>query len=323
MRKLFLGIVGALAGVSMMSSMAKAECGEVTMTDMNWASSATITAVAKFIMEQGYGCTVVLVPSSTVTSVASISETGKPDIATEIWLNSATMYPSLVEAGKVITVANVLSDGGVENWYIPDYLAEAHPELTTIEGVLANPNLVGGKFHNCPEGWGCRVANDNLKVAFDFAGHGMEVFNHGSGETLATSIASAYSSKSPWFGYYWGPTAVLGKYPMVKVDMGPHDPEIHTCNQSPDCENPQKSSYPSAEVLTAITTDFASREPEIAELMSKLTFTNAIMGHLLAWQEENSASADETAVYFLTNNKNIWSTWLNDSAKSKLAALLQ
>ena len=57
--------------------------------------------------------------------------------------------------------------------------------------------------------------------------NGIEVFDHGSGETLATSIASAYADKKPWFGYYWAPTAILGKYPMVKVDMGPHKPEVH------------------------------------------------------------------------------------------------
>jgi glycine betaine/proline transport system substrate-binding protein len=50
-----------------------------------------------------------------------------------------------------------------------------------LDGILANPGLVGGKFHNCPEGFGCRVINDNLVKAWDFEGRGMEVFNHGSG----------------------------------------------------------------------------------------------------------------------------------------------
>jgi len=323
MRKMLLGVVSAVCGVSMLSSAAKADCGEVSITEMNWASSAVITAVAKFIMEQGYGCKVAKVPSSTIPAVTSISETGKPDIATEIWLNSAAIYPGLEKEGKIITAAQVLIDGGEEGWFIPQYLADKHPELKSIDGILANPALVGGKFHNCPTGWGCRIANDNLKVAYEFKKHGMEVFDHGSGETLATSIASAYAGKEPWFGYYWAPTAVLGKYPMHKVDVGPHDAEIHKCNQSKDCATPKKSSYPSAPVLTAITPDLAKREPEIADLMKKMGFTNAIMGQLLAWQEDNKASADEVAVYFLTNNKGVWGSWLNDSAKGKLSALLK
>ena len=68
---------------------------------------------------------------------------------------------------------------------------------------------------------------------------------------------------------------------------------------------------------------FADREPEIVELMSNVSFTNAQMGELLAWQQDNNASYDEAAVYFLTNNKDVWSNWLNAEAKEKLSALLQ
>ena len=32
-----------------------ADCGEVTITEMNWASSAVLASVSKFLMESGYG----------------------------------------------------------------------------------------------------------------------------------------------------------------------------------------------------------------------------------------------------------------------------
>ena len=323
MRKSLIGVAGAITGTLMMSTAANAGCGEVSITNMNWASAQVVTAVSKFIMEQGYGCKVTLVPSATVTAVASMSETNKPDIATEVWVNSAALYPKLVKAGKVVTLAKVLSDGGEENWWIPQYLADAHPELKTVADVLKNPKVVGGRFHNCPVGWGCRIANDHLVKAWKFKEAGMEVFNHGSGETLATSIASAYASKKPWFGYYWAPTAVLGKYKMKKIDMGPYDAKIHKCNQSKDCKTPGKSSYPAAPVLTAATTSFVKREPAIAELMKHVSFTNAQMGEILAWKKEKKATADQAAVYFLTKYKKVWANWLNDDARKKLAAILK
>jgi len=116
---------------------------------------------------------------------------------------------------------------------------------------------------------------------------------------------------------------VLGKYPMVKVDMGPHVADVHSCNQKKDCTTPGKSAYPTATVLTAVTTDFAKRQPEIEALMTKVSFTNAIMGEVLAWQEENKASPDEAAVYFLNKYKNVWDGWLSADAKKKLARLLK
>ncbi len=299
------------------------DCGEVTITEMNWASSIVVTNVAKFLMEQGYGCTVKAVPSSTVPAMTSVSENGTPDIVTEMWINGSNIYDKLSDEGKIVTLTDVLSDGGIEGWWIPDYLAEAHPELTTIEGVLANPELVGGRFHQCPEGWGCQRINKSLAEAWDLEGNGIEVFQHGSGETLATAIASAYANEEPWFGYYWAPTSILGKYPMVSVDLGPYDAEIHSCNANPECMEVGKSSFPVGPVKTVVTTTFSEEQPEITELMTKMSFTNDQMNSVLAWQEENTASGEETAVYFLTNYSDVWSGWISDDAKEKLGALIK
>ena len=313
-----------LASAVALPAAAHADCGEVSITEMNWASNAIVTGVASFLMEQGYGCDVTVVPSDTVPAVTSVAENNEPDIVTELWLNSAgDAYLRLEEQGQIERVAEVLRPGGVEGWWIPTYLAEEHPELTTIEGILDNPELVGGMFNNCPDGWGCRVVSDNLIRAFDLEDHGLEVFNHGSGETLASSMASAVESGEPWFGYYWGPTVPLGKYDMTRVDLGPIDEEIHGRNQNPDTPEPGVSDFPAAPILTAITTDFAEREPEIAELMSNITFETSTMSDLLAWMDENSANAEEATVHFLTNNTEEWSDWVSDEARENLAALLQ
>lgn len=315
-------IATAFAGLAL-PTVALADCGEVSVAEMNWASGQIITRITEFLMEQGYGCDVTVVPSATTTAITSLAENNEPDIVPELWVNSAPAYFKLNEEGKVLKATDVFSEGGSENWWVPDYLVEEHPELATIEGVLANPELVGGRFHNCPDGWGCRIANDNLVKAFDFEGHGIEVFNHGSGDTLPASMASAYENEEPWFGYYWGPTAILGRYNMVAVDMGPHDPDIHACNQTQDCENPGISSYPAAPVLTVVTADFAERNPDIFELVSNISFGTQELSNLLAWQADNSASAEEAAVYFLTQNKDTWEGWVNDAAVEKLGEIIQ
>lgn len=323
MKNTIAGLIIASAGFVSMSTAAYAECGEVSITEMDWASSAVVTSVSKFIMENGYGCTVNTVPSATVTALASLAEKGEPDIVTEIWPAIAQVYYEIEAAGKVVALTDVLSDGGEDGWWIPAYLAEEHPELKTIDGILANPELVGARFHNCPVGWGCRITNDHLAIAFDLADNGIEVFNHGSGETLATSIGAAYADKAPWFGYYWAPTAILGKYSMVKVDMGPVHAEIAKCNASEDCATPGKTAWPAATVLTGMAKSFYDKNPEIVTLMSNVSFTNAQMGDILAWKDANNASADEAAVYFLTSYKDVWSAWLNDSAKEKLAGIIK
>ena len=312
----------AAFALSLGATSATASCGKVSITEMDWASSAVVTAVANFLMTQGYGCDVQVVPSSTVPALTSLAETGEPDILTEVWANSTPSYEPLLAEGKLVELTNVLSDGGVEAWWIPAYLAESNPELTTWDGIMANPAAVGGKFHDCPSGWACDIINNNnLKAAGAQAG-GLERFQHGSGETLQTSIAAAYADKAPWFGYYWAPTAVLGKYTMVRVEVPAYDAEAHSCNGDVDCANPGFSAYPSAKVVTAVSGAFMEREPDVAALLKNVAFTNAQMGDVLAWRLDNNASYDEAAVYFLTTYKDVWGNWLSDDAKGNLAAIL-
>lgn len=299
-------------------------CGDVSITQMNWASASVVTNVASFLMEQGYGCNVSIVPSDTVPAITSVAENNEPDIVTEMWTNATgAVYERLKSEGKLVELGPVLEPGGIDAWWIPAYLAEEHPELKTIEGVLANPDLVGGRFHNCPEGWGCRVFNDNLLPAFGVRDAGIEVFNHGSGETLATSIASAYESKAPWFGYYWAPTAVIGRYDMVQVDMGDYNQAAHEASQDPEAADVGRTSFPPAPVMTAVTDTFEVDHPELVDFLSKMTFQVETMNSILNWMEENSASGQEGAVHFLTNYQDEWSGWLSAEAKQNLSNLLE
>jgi glycine betaine/proline transport system substrate-binding protein len=313
----------ALGATLATAGAAQAECGEVSITEMDWASAAIVTSVARFLMTEGYGCDVTVVPTTTVPAITSVAETGEPDIVTELWTTYTPVYFELRDAGKMVELSKVLSDGGIEAWWIPAYLAEAHPELTTLEGIRANPDLVGGLFHDCPVGWGCDITNLSNFDAAGLADAGIERFQHGSGETLATAIASAHADEAPWFGYYWAPTSVLGRYPMVQVDMGAtFDAEVHTCNSLETCTETGISPYPTADVVTAVTATFSEREPEIAAMLGNMSFTNAQMGAVLAWQVENGASNEEAAVHFLTSYPDTWSAWIDEAARANLSALL-
>jgi glycine betaine/proline transport system substrate-binding protein len=302
---------------------AQADCGNVSISEMDWASSAVVTHVADFIMTNGYGCTVQRVPTTTVPAMTSLAETGEPDIVTELWTIYTPDYFELRDQGKVVELSKVLSDGGVEAWWIPDYLAEKHPELTTLEGVLANPELVAGRFHDCPAGWGCDVTNLSNLTAAGAEAAGIERFQHGSGETLATSIAAAFEAKEPWFGYYWAPTSVLGRYPMVQVETAGYDEAVHTCNSDPDCAEAGLSAYPPADVVTTASAAFVEREPDVAEFLRKMSYTNDQMNAVLAWQDDNGASYEEAAVHFLTTYQDVWTAWLNEDARNNLSALLK
>ena len=61
-----------------------AQCGDVTISEMNWPSAEFLANLDKIIPEEAYGCKVQLVPSATVTTFASMEPNGQPDVAPEL-----------------------------------------------------------------------------------------------------------------------------------------------------------------------------------------------------------------------------------------------
>ena len=137
MKKLLASTCIAMGIVASGGAASAAECGDVTIASMNWQSAEVLANVDKLILNEGYGCDAEIVIGDTVPTITSMAEKGQPDIAPEAWLD---LLPDVanrgLQEGKIIAAAPALSEGGAQGWWIPKYIAEAHPELRTIDDVL-------------------------------------------------------------------------------------------------------------------------------------------------------------------------------------------
>jgi len=70
-----------------------------------------------------------------------------------------------------------------------------------------------------------------------------------------------------------------------------------------------------------MTADFAERAPAAADFVRNSALPNDLVSAMLAWKEENNASADETAAWLLTNHTDVVMAMVNDEAKAKLSKL--
>ena len=69
----------ALLGLALVfgASAAMADCGDVQIAEMNWASAELMANVDKLILEKGYGCNVSLIPGATMPTFTSLNEKGR------------------------------------------------------------------------------------------------------------------------------------------------------------------------------------------------------------------------------------------------------
>ncbi len=308
------------------------ECGKVTIADMNWNSATVIANIDRFILEHGYGCDAELIPGDTMPTGTSMIEKGQPDVAPELWSNSLKDALDKGVADKRLRYAGKsLVDGGEEGFWVPAALVEKYPEIATIEGVKKHAKLFEhpedpdkSAFYSCPAGWNCQISAGNLFNAMELDKAGFAIVDPGSSAGLSGAIAKANERGEAWFGYYWAPTAVLGKYDMVKVDFGSgvNEDEFVNCTTQSECANPKPTMYPPSPVHTITTEEFATRAPQAYDYFSKRGFTNADMNRLLAWMEDNQADGEEAMFHFLEDYPQIWQAWVSPEVANKIKQAL-
>src|SRR5690606_42085506 len=78
-------------------ALAQEECGDLSLSNMNWQSAEVPAALDQFILNNGYGCNAEIVAGDTVPSITSLIERGRPEVVPEAWVN---LLPDLVEQAK-------------------------------------------------------------------------------------------------------------------------------------------------------------------------------------------------------------------------------
>ena len=321
-------IIGTLALAGAQSALAQS-CGRVSIANMNWQSAELLAHVDKLILSKGYGCEVELVPGDTMPTLSAMMEKGKPDVAPEAWINAVRQpLNAAVKEGRLHYAARALTDGGIEGFWIPKYVADAHPDIKTIDDALKRPELFPapadkskGAVFNCPSGWSCQLTASNAYKAWDADKKGFMLVDTGSAAGLDGSIAKAYERQQGWLGYYWAPTAILGKYDMVKLDAGvPFDKvAFDTCNTKADCDHPTKTDWAKSEVFTVVTDRFKKTAGPANAYLAKRSWSNTTVNQLLSWMSDNQATGEDGARHFLKTQPAVWQAWVSAEVAQKVS----
>ncbi|MDB6180360.1 ABC transporter substrate-binding protein [Paracoccus fistulariae] len=309
------------------AAFAAEDCGDVTIAEMNWASAGLAAWVDKIILEEGYDCNVELITGDTVPTFTSMNEKAEPDVAPELWVNAVKIpLDAAVEEGRIIIASEILSDGGVEGFWIPTKLAEEN-NIKTLEEALQHPDLFPGAedeskgaFFSCPSGWACQIITQNQTRAMDIEGKGFELIDPGSAAGLDGSIARAFNRDEGWLGYYWAPTAILGKYEMTRLELGvDHNREAwDSCTVVNNCPEPELNEWPRSDVFTAVTKEFAEANAVTMDYLGKRAWSNETVNAMLAWMGDNQATNEDGAYYFLENHPEVWGEWVSEDVAKRV-----
>lgn len=303
------------------------DAGEITVSEMSWASAGMLAHITRTILEDGYGCSVRIMPGDTVPSATTMLNRGQPDIAPELWVNLVPeIWEQIAEKGTYIAAADTYRDGVLEGLWIPDYVAEENPGLRSIEDLKdhwelftepASPDK--GRLYACPPGWGCEITIPQYFKALGLE-ENYNLFSPGSGGAMKANIARRVEQGEPIVTYYWSPTDVVGKYNLVRLEMPPHEPEKWNCIANPDCPDPEVTGYKPGIVKLVVLRELEQQAPDVVAYLRKQSLPNDVVNALLAWGDENRASSEEMAEQFFAEYQDVWREWLPGDVASKLAS---
>ena len=334
MKKISLSIFIFYIFFFLLSFKAIASNCEFQMADMNWPSATLMANVDKFILEEGYDCKIELVPGATTATFITMNEKGKPHVAPELWTNAiAGLLHKALEEGRLFSaIKGPITELG-EGWWITPHTLKNYPEFKSVLDILERPDLFPAKedkskgaFIGCPAGWGCQLANQSLFIAFEMEKKGWVLVDPGSQAGLDGSMSKAAERGDNWFGYYWSPTSLIGKYNMKLMDFGvpfagSKNWDDCIAKGPEECIEPKPSAWTESIVQTVVTSEIKEMT-EVMNYFGKRIFPGSIMNSMLVYMEENQSQGADGAIEFLEKYPEIWINWITLEAAKKIKKAL-
>lgn len=291
----------------------------VVFADLDWDSNAFHTEVARFILENGYGCKTDSLPGSTIPLLNGMVK-GDIDITMEIWPeNVAEPWGRALKRKQVVDVSSNFS--AKQAWYVPKYLVEGDDapakglksvsDLPKYKALFKDPEQPEkGRFYNCIAGWGCETINSKKLIAYDLEKDFVN-FRPGTGAALNAAIESGIKRKKPIVFYYWGPSWIMGKVgdEIVELEEKPYDESIWKAMKDSD-KPTDTTAYPIVDVRIGANRKFSEAAPNIIAFLKQYQTSAEQVSTMLGYMQDTGSEVKDTAKYFLKNNTEQWTPWV-------------
>ena len=288
MKKLLM--TSALATVAA-SSMAAAECNEVTFSDVGWTDITATTAAASVVLDAlGYDTeTKILAVPVTYTSMAS----GDIDVFLGNWM--PTMEGDIAkyrEEGSVDTVRANLEGA---KYTLAVNKAAADMGIKTFADIAANADALEGEIYGIEPG---NDGNRLIQLMIDENAFELGEFEvvESSEQGMLAQVQRATRKEEPVVFLGWEPHPMNANFDLTYLEGGD------------DYFGPDLGG---ATVYTNTRAGFVEECPNLGKFLNNLEFTlemeNEIMGAIL----DDGEKPEEAAAAWIKANSDVLSTWLD------------
>jgi len=313
LKRLFLLTVAATL---IITASACAEDERIQLAEGPWQSHMFHNQIAAFILEEGYGEEVEINAGLPTPTVVEGLRDGDLHVNLEMWKDNVADYQDDLDAGYYEEVATNFDDNAQGLW-IPEYIQEENPGLQSIHDLPDyahlfedyrvpdwDPEEDEGLIHLATADYFATQFYQD-KFELDEYSDVAEAFDYQIVENdaaLNESLESAVEDEEAWVGYHWEPTWPLAAFDMVLLKDDQHEYDADTGH----------GQLPEQPVVVCVTEGFGDDYPELYDFFSNYETSADLTMEGLEYMEEEDADADEAAINWLDNNRDLWTDWIDD-----------
>jgi len=293
----------------------------IVFSDLKWQSARIQNRIAMFIVEHGYGYPVDKISGETQVLWNNLLD-GDSLVTMEVWLpNQQEAWDAAINDGTAIPLGKSL-DENWQGWVIPTYLTKNNSGLQHVRDITDKDyiDLFGapGKemervkkaaFVTCPVGTECHDINLAKLKAYKLE-EDVEIIVPASFAALQDSLERAYLDERSWLGYMWGPSRLSEELDLTIL----REPDYNK-----GCWATTKGcAYPASQVLVVVHPSMLSVAPEVVEFLRRWDFTARRQTGTEKWMNDNNATTEEAAIYFLNAWSSTWTKWVPEEVAQRV-----
>jgi glycine betaine/proline transport system substrate-binding protein len=281
-----------------------APCGTVTLAVNPWVGYEANAAVVSYLLRHELGCTVETVTEPETDSWKHLAA-GKVDAILENWGHD-DLKKLYIDEQKVAVEAGLTGNRGVIGWYVPPWMAEKHPDITSWRNLNKYADLFSTKQSG---GKGQLLDGDKSYVTNDSAlvknlGLNFTVVYAGSENALIDAFRSAERNRRPLLGYFYSPQWLLSEIKLVHVELPQYTPGCDANPKTVACD------YQPYDLDKIENRRFAYSGSPAARLIQNFAWTNDDQNQVARDITDGKVSPDQAAKRWLDGHREVWQKWV-------------
>ncbi len=303
-----VAVVGAACdaktGGDTLGGTGKKPCGTVRLAVNPWAGYEANAAVFAYLARTKLGCQVTEQQLDEKASWQGFA-TGTVDVIMENW-GHADLRKTYIDQQKVATEDGLTGNTGVIGWYVPPWLAQAHPDILDWH----NLNKYADEFATAQSGGkGQLLDGDPNYVTNDEAlvknlGLNFKVTYAGSEAALIQAFKTAEQQKKWLLGYFYQPQWFLSEVKLAHVSLPPYTPGCAADPRKVACD------YEPYDLDKIVSRKFEDSGSPAEILVKNFRWTNDDQNAVARDIAENKLTPDAAAEKWVDAHPDVWQGWL-------------